>query len=123
MKFKLVPLFILFFLALVSTTGFAQKKEEPKKEQEKEQVTKSAEDQPNIQDKELKIFMDKIEVIGRLEKPQAVFIVPGKNPEIDDIRIRRSFFNNIFRTVERKGSIVTKIDTNTVKDRKDYIPW
>ncbi|NOY59648.1 MAG: hypothetical protein GXO75_12080 [Calditrichaeota bacterium] len=119
MKFKLVRLFILFLLALVSATGFAQKKEEPKKEK----VTKSAEDQPNIQDKELKIFMDKIEVIGRLEKPQAVFIIPGKNPEIDDIRIRRSFFNNIFRTVEKKGSIVTKIDTKPVKDRKDYIPW
>ncbi len=89
----------------------------------KEKETTTAEDQPNIQDKELKIFMDKIEVIGRLEKPQAVFIIPGKNPEIDDIRIHRSFFNNIFRTVERKGSIITKIDTKPKKDRKDYIPW
>lgn len=121
MKSEFKFFIILFFFALLSATGFAQEKEEPKKE--KEQVTKSAEDQPNIQDKELKIFMDKIEVIGRLEKPQAVFIIPGKNPEIDDIRIRRSFFNNIFRTVERKGSIVTKIDKQPVKDRKDYIPW
>lgn len=69
------------------------------------------------------MLLDKIEVIGELEKPQAVFIIPGKNPEIDDIRIKRSFFTNIFRKVERRGRIVSKIQTQPTEDRKDYIPW
>ena len=43
-----------------------------------------------------------------MEKPQAVFIIPGKSPEIDDIRIERSFFSDIFRTVEKKGRAVSK---------------
>jgi len=124
MTYKLKPLFILIFLAFLCSTVIAQKKEETKNEEmQKGKVTKTTEDQTKIQDKELKLFMDKIEIEGRLEKPQAVFIIPGKNPEIDDIRIRRSFFNNIFRSVERKGSIITKINAKPVKDRKDYIPW
>ena len=78
---------------------------------------------PNIKDGEIRLLLDKIEIIGELEKPQAVFIIPGTNPEIDDIRIQRSFFNNIFRTVERKGRVISKIQTQPIDDRKDYIPW
>jgi len=78
---------------------------------------------PVIDDQSVKIFLDKIEVIGRLEKPQAVFIIPGKNPEIDDIRIERSFFNDIFRPVEKKNRSVSKVQNDTKKARKDIIPW
>ncbi len=78
---------------------------------------------PVIDDGTIKLFLDKIEVIGRLEKPQAVFIIPGTNPEIDDIRIERQFLNDIFRPMERKGRIVTKSSEQPSKSRKDYIPW
>lgn len=102
--------------------------------QEKEATTENAENQPtqegtstsetpNIQEGEIKLLLDKIEVIGELEKPQAVFFVPGTSPEIDDIRIQRSFFNKIFRKVERRGRVISKIQTQPTNDRKDYIPW
>ncbi len=35
-------------------------------------------------DLSVKLFLDKIEVEGKLEKPQAIFIIPGSDPEIDD---------------------------------------
>ncbi|MFQ5638548.1 MAG: hypothetical protein ACE5IR_11195 [bacterium] len=49
----------------------------------------------------VKIFLDKIEILGRIEKPQTVFILPGKDPSVDDIHIDRSFFKEIFRTIEK----------------------
>ena len=77
-----------------------------------------------VDDEAIKLFLDKIEVVGRLEKPQAVFIIPGKNPEIDDIRIERSFFNDIFRPVEKKSRTVTKKEkSEPTQNRQDYIPW
>ncbi len=47
-----------------------------------------------------KIFLDKVEILGKIEKPQTVFILPGKDPNIDDIQVDRSFFKEIFRPVE-----------------------
>lgn len=51
--------------------------------------------------KEVKLFLDKIEILGRIDKPQTVFIVQGKDPTVEDIRIDRSFFKEIFRKVEK----------------------
>lgn len=51
--------------------------------------------------KEHSIFLDKIEILGKIEKPQTAFIIQGKDPTIDDIEIDRSFFHQIFRPVER----------------------
>ena len=113
-------LFHILAIIIIATPGFAQNKEKREDKKEQNQVQPKA---PKINDSQLKMFMDKIEIVGELEKPQAVFIIPGKNPEIDDIRIRRSFFNNIFRKVEHKGKIITKIQTEPAKNRKDYIPW
>ena len=48
-----------------------------------------------------KIFLDKIEILGRIEKPQTVFIITGKDATVNDIEIDRSFFKEIFRPVER----------------------
>ncbi len=82
-----------------------------------------SEEPPPVKDDAIKLFLDKIEVVGELEKPQAVFIIPGNSPEIDDIRIERSFFKNIFRPVERKALIITNTDDEKRKPRKDVIPW
>ena len=49
----------------------------------------------------MKMFLDKIEILGRIDKPQTVFIIPGKEGAIDDIMIDRSFFREIFRPVEK----------------------
>jgi hypothetical protein len=119
---------LFFFILLFSTVPFylfAQENNssEKKSTETVEQTDAQPNQTPDIQNGELKLLLDKIEIIGELEKPQAVFIIPGNNPEIDDIRIKRSFFNNIFRQVERKGRIISKIQTKPTQNRKDYIPW
>ncbi len=49
---------------------------------------------------DMKMFLDKIEILGRIDKPQTVFIVPGKDPKVEDIQIDRAFYQEIFRQVE-----------------------
>ncbi len=111
---------VIIFVFILPLSVFAQATADAsKKGQSKEQ----GENAPVVDDQAVKIFLDKIEVIGRLEKPQAVFIIPGKNPEIDDIRIERSFFNDIFRPVEKKGRFVLKNKNEKTSTRKDIIPW
>lgn len=73
-------------------------------------------------DQQFKLFLDKIEVEGKLEKPQAIFIIPGSDPEIDDIQIQRSFFEEIFRRVEPAGRIGPRPNPAT-GDRNDVLPW
>ena len=70
-----------------------------------------------------KLFLDKIEVEGKLEKPQAIFIIPGNDPEIDDIQIQRSFFEDIFRPVQPSGRIGIKQKPSSNSKRKDVFPW
>lgn len=76
-----------------------------------------------VDDGAVRMLLDKIEIEGRLEKPQAVFIIPGRNPEIDDINIERSFFNEIFRPVEKKNQTAIKQNQAGKQERKDVIPW
>lgn len=73
---------------------------------------------PSVVEEAVKIFVKKIEVLGRIEKPQAVFIVPGTDPRVDDIAIDRSFFQEIFRPVERDG-----VRRTLNRHARDYIPW
>ena len=63
---------------------------------------------PHISQKDVKLFIDKIEVEGQLEKPQAIFFLPGQTPDIDDIQIERSFMKEIFRPVEKRITYETK---------------
>ena len=48
-----------------------------------------------------KIFLDKVEVLGTLAKPQALFIIPGRDPAVEGIEADRSFFREIFRPMEK----------------------
>jgi hypothetical protein len=50
----------------------------------------------------VRIFLDKIEVLGTVAKPQALFILPGNDPTVEGLKIERSFFKEIFRPVEWK---------------------
>lgn len=73
---------------------------------------------PSVVEEAVKIFVNKIEVLGRIEKPQAVFIVPGTDPRVDDIGIDRSFFQEIFRPLERDG-----VRRTLNRHARDYLPW
>ncbi|HQG45599.1 MAG TPA: hypothetical protein PLG50_08065, partial [bacterium] len=70
-----------------------------------------------------RLFLDKIEVEGKLEKPQAIFIIPGSDPEIDDIEIKRSFFEEIFRPVAPSAHLGLKQKPSSTSKRKDVFPW
>ncbi len=83
----------------------------------------SASDSVRADDQSVRLFLDKIEVEGKLEKPQAVFIIPGMDPEIDDVSIERSFFEDIFRPIERKGRASLRPAPGPAGDRKDVMPW
>lgn len=58
--------------------------------------------EPTINDstQRARLFLDKIEVLGTIAKPQALFILPGNDPEVEGLQIDRSFFREIFRPVE-----------------------
>lgn len=65
-----------------------------------------------------RVLLDKIDVIGSLAKPQAIFIIPGSDPKVDGISVDRSFFVEIFRPVEK--------DLFPQKGRRKFrgaIPW
>lgn len=79
--------------------------------------------QPQLPSNNVKIFIDKIEVEGTLEKPQAVFILPGQTPEIDDILIERSFVKEIFRPVEKRSVFETTYQPESTRSRKDVLEW
>jgi len=116
-----VLVFFILCLTMVGNTIAVQKQDKQKPAVNVKQDSPPVES--TISDGAIKMFLDKIDVLGRLEKPQAVFIVPGTNPEIDDIRIDRSFFNEIFRTVEKSGRQGSSALSESQQRRKDFIPW
>lgn len=81
----------------------ASQKKETKQSAESTPNQYSAIPEPDVEKAgdRAKILLDKIEVLGSLAKPQAIFIIPGSDPQVDDIRIDRSFFMDIFRPVEK----------------------
>ena len=124
-KFVILSILIAFFFLPLSI--FSQEVNEQNNKIQAEQPEKKENNEketPELEDTDVKLFVDKIEVNGQLEKPQALFFLPGSTPDIDDIQIEHSFFTEIFRPVEKRGRIQTKISTEPAnKDRKDYIPW
>ncbi|MCI0511620.1 hypothetical protein L0128_00215 [candidate division KSB1 bacterium] len=59
------------------------------------------ENKVDLKDEKVAQFLETLEIFGRVEKPQTVFIIPGKDPRVDDINIKREFFKEIFRTIEK----------------------
>lgn len=68
--------------------------------------------------KNVRIFLDKVEVLGSIAKPQALFIIPGNDPKVDGIQIDRSFFREIFRPVEKN-----RFPHSTRRNPRGHIPW
>jgi hypothetical protein len=68
--------------------------------------------------KNVRIFLDKVEVLGSIAKPQALFIIPGSDPKVDGIQIDRSFFREIFRPMEKD-----RFPRSSRKYPRGQIPW
>lgn len=74
---------------------------EPKEASQQKQDTKKGDEAVNVKQQSVETFLEALEFFGRVEKPQTVFIIPGKDPKVDDISIDRRFFKEIFRVVEK----------------------
>ncbi len=112
-KNSLCVLFVLLLLLFSMSPALAQKSTQTVKD-----ITlRQAERDIKEKSKEVKILLDKIEILGKIDKPQTLFILPGQDPTVDDIRIDRSFFKEIFRPIE-KDNIVKIVRRN--KTKKDY---
>ncbi len=95
LQIKLSMVFVFILMGLVAMPSFAQEVAV-----KQDSIQKSVALDLETKKSDVKIFLDKIEILGRIEKPQTVFIIPGKNPTVDDIQIDRSFFKEIFRKIE-----------------------
>jgi len=95
LQIKLFMVLVFTLITLVAMPSFAQEVII-----KQDSIQKAVDFDLKTRKSDVKIFLDKIEILGRIEKPQTVFIIPGKNPTVDDIQIDRSFFKEIFRTIE-----------------------
>jgi hypothetical protein len=68
--------------------------------------------------KNVRIFLDKVEVLGSIAKPQALFIIPGSDPKVDGIQIDRSFFREIFRPMKKD-----RFPRSSSRYTRGHIPW
>lgn len=122
-RFTKALLLICLSSAILSAQTQPQKDSSKTKFQTQEQSQLPVAPPPELKENNVRLLLDKIEITGQLEKPQAVFIVPGSSPEIDDIEINRSFFEEIFRPIDKKGRVTTKISQQPQSERKNLIPW
>ncbi len=115
------------FLFLVIWTPLICAREVPRDSTAKDSMhikTPQAATNPDLDKNDVNLFIDKIEIRGELEKPQAVFVLPGQTPDIDDIQINRSFFKELFRPVEKRHTVETKYSPDDgIYYRKDVIEW
>ena len=116
-------LVLIFLVITITASGFSQQQQNNDVTEKIDNIVKDVEEtgskkDPTVGDDDVRIFLKKIEVMGYVEKPQAVFIIPGSDPRIDDIGLSRSFFKEIFRPVER-----SRLQKNISRRSQDYIPW
>ncbi|MBD3288755.1 hypothetical protein GF337_08140 [candidate division KSB1 bacterium] len=105
-----------FILLLFATYSFGAESANPANQnQDKDNAQKST-----VTNKAMKVFLDKIEVYGRIAKPQTVFIIPGSDPRVNGIRIERRFFSDMFRKVEK-----STLRKEKIKDLRnnDHLLW
>jgi hypothetical protein len=111
---KYLFVFITSFI-FVSGHSLAQEKKAP----EKPNSTTAAIHDSTMKKETFKLMMDAIEVRGWIEKPQTIFVVPGIDPEVDDIGLDRSFANEILRPLDKD-----KFEKTQVREKKKaVIPW
>ena len=124
---KLFNYFVIAVLAFILIEGIyvniicAEKPASNQSRPAKLQDEKNKQSNENtISDKNVKMFLDQIEIYGQIAKPQTVFIIPGTDPRVDGLRIDRPFFSHIFRPVEK--STLRRVRIKQGKN-KDHILW
>ena len=109
---------LLFIVLLLGTylVGTVNANPNPAEQDQDESNKKKS----TVTKKAMKIFLDKIEVYGRIAKPQTVFIIPGSDPRVNGIRIERRFFSDMFRKVEK-----STLRKEKIKDLRnnDHLLW
>ncbi|MCA9743532.1 MAG: hypothetical protein H6695_03630 [Deferribacteres bacterium] len=110
----------MFLFCISAATAQTQQQEQGAQKGEQQQQAGDKNTGPDISTsgKKARILLDKIDVVGTLAKPQAIFIIPGTDPKVDGILVDRSFFAEIFRPVEK--------DFFPQKGRRKFrgaIPW
>jgi len=87
---------ISLLLAAIAAASLSARQEQPATAD----TTQNKEFDVKQRQQDVKMFLDKIEILGKIDKPQTVFIVPGQDSNVDDIQIDRAFYPEIFRNVE-----------------------
>lgn len=122
-KAAIIILYVLgtFFLCAGFALAQTQQKKKPTQSSSSRSGQSNKQSAPDVVAKsreKARVLLDKIDVVGSLAKPQAIFIIPGSDPKVDGISIDRSFFMEIFRPVEK--------DFFPQKGRRKFrgaIPW
>ncbi|MBN1351259.1 hypothetical protein JXJ21_17710 [candidate division KSB1 bacterium] len=96
-----VYLILLLFSASGATGKSGKPLPEPKQPPAPQQDSQTNLTEDPVKDSDVTTFLNALEFFGRVEKPQTVFFIPGKDPKVDDIAIERKFFKEIFRRVEK----------------------
>jgi len=121
---------LIFFAAIIwgaiccfrATSVLAQESQPQPQEQQPAPQTVAPDTLPapviDESGKNVRIFLDKVEVLGSIAKPQALFIIPGSDPKVDGIQIDRSFFREIFRPMEKD-----RFPRSSRKYPRGQIPW
>lgn len=102
---------VLLFTVFMSTSVNAQTVPDSVK-------TKTVQDS-TTKKRSLKMLLEQIEIQGWVEKPQMVYVIPGLNPEIDDIILDRSFLIEILRPLRKDRFEKQKVS----RRKRTVIPW
>jgi|Deesub1362B_J571_1020462.scaffolds.fasta_scaffold27993_2 hypothetical protein len=109
-KLYFAGMFLIFFITI--TTVLEAKEPSIQIQQKTVQDT-------TRQKKSLKLLLEEIEVQGWIEKPQMVYVVPGINPEVDDIVLDRSFIDEILKPLDKDKFEKQRL----LLSKKVVIPW
>lgn len=110
----IIFMMVLFFFPIDTTHYPAALAKTPSKTPQNDDT-----EQVKIKKDDVVQFLETLEIFGRVEKPQTVFIIPGKDPTVEDNAIKRRFFKEIFRTVEKP----TLSSKKHKSDDTPYIPY
>ena len=103
----------LVFLIIILTLG-----QTPRVEAQEQNQQKVARQDTTTRKRSIKLFLKQIEVQGWIDRPQMVYVVPGINPEVDDILLDRSFLDEILRPLDKD-----KFEQQKLVRKKIVIPW
>jgi len=114
MKLRIIVILFVLIFQFVGQETFA------KQATAGDDAQNQASEQKSVDDKAMKIFLDKIEIYGRIAKPQTVFIIPGTDPRVNGIRIEKS--KEIMIIYCGKDGMIIEHLINQIKLRR-FLNW